>query len=637
MVALSLLGLAGCDPHVLGSSDTGIPTDTGPLPVPDTGVDGGPGPHDAGATDTNPPDAFVGPDAWSLDPVPAFRTPHPEIADAALAMQALAILGAPEAGATTTRCNECHTLSRSRIRYWRALSDTSMANCLTDLAVTSDTSAATMLTCLQSPTTMAYTTPRLGIWATASRLPWFQYVFRHGTTGDWMANHDAFVTAAGMPAPSAVGAPLTQAEFDIVAEWFLRGVPGVDGVLPAESTPTTCLPGVTSEVRDHVTEMATMGWGARDRAAGMLMQGCAGAATPEDCFATTMDATATTYGANWTNITGGVAGAHLRLLYDLPYRSSYWTRSSPDGRFVSNGATTTPHLRFVDLQRGVVIGGNAQYDPSFFPDGSGFVVQGGGARVCEQSVLTTGSPTMLSFTEPGCSSGGSIGLYEHVGVSLDGSDYWAISGTNEYDSADPPVLQDPDTSSFGSTAQATLYLMTNTGTSFVTGGTRHFSHPYEGDAVLSPSLRLVVTRGAGPGGHPLSYVLRRLDVTGSGASLSVSSHEVGRYCTGGAKPAFSYDERFITYYHYVNGDADARERGFTGASDAGFAAFRTRGAADVYIIDLVTGVRTRVTNMAAGQYALFPHFRADGWLYFLVRSDDGSAEHIVASDAALLY
>ena len=38
--------------------------------------------------------------------------------------------------------------------------------------------------------------------------------------------------------------------------------------------------------------------------------------------------------------------------------------------------------------------------------------------------------------------------------------------------------------------------------------------------------------------------------------------------------------------------------------------------------------------MAPGQYALFPHFRSDGWIYFIVRGDAGG-EHIVASDAAL--
>jgi hypothetical protein len=35
-----------------------------------------------------------------------------------------------------------------------------------------------------------------------------------------------------------------------------------------------------------------------------------------------------------------------------------------------------------------------------------------------------------------------------------------------------------------------------------------------------------------------------------------------------------------------------------------------------------------------GQYALFPHFRSDGWIYFVVRTITGE-EYIAASNAAL--
>jgi hypothetical protein len=40
--------------------------------------------------------------------------------------------------------------------------------------------------------------------------------------------------------------------------------------------------------------------------------------------------------------------------------------------------------------------------------------------------------------------------------------------------------------------------------------------------------------------------------------------------------------------------------------------------------------------MQPGQYALFPHFRSDGWIYFMVRTLGTENEHIVASDAALV-
>ena len=41
--------------------------------------------------------------------------------------------------------------------------------------------------------------------------------------------------------------------------------------------------------------------------------------------------------------------------------------------------------------------------------------------------------------------------------------------------------------------------------------------------------------------------------------------------------------------------------------------------------------------MAPGQYALFPHFRSDGWIYAIVRDNGRGREEIIASDAALVF
>ena len=40
--------------------------------------------------------------------------------------------------------------------------------------------------------------------------------------------------------------------------------------------------------------------------------------------------------------------------------------------------------------------------------------------------------------------------------------------------------------------------------------------------------------------------------------------------------------------------------------------------------------------MGPGQYALYPHFRSDGWMYYLVRDREAGREYIAASDAALV-
>ena len=81
-------------------------------------------------------------------------------------------------------------------------------------------------------------------------------------------------------------------------------------------------------------------------------------------------------------------------------------------------------------------------------------------------------------------------------------------------------------------------------------------------------------------------------------------------------------------------DADAEELGFSGPEDPAFADYRERGASNLMLVDLRSGAATRITGMPPGQYALFPHFRSDGWIYFVVRTLDG-AEYFVASDAAL--
>jgi hypothetical protein len=187
---------------------------------------------------------------------------------------------------------------------------------------------------------------------------------------------------------------------------------------------------------------------------------------------------------------------------------------------------------------------------------------------------------------------------------------------------------------FSARAVSTVRFLTNGGSTFTVAGSARVEHPFEGDAVISPSLGLIMTREGGDTGQT-AFVLRRVSVSGSGATRTISTVPVAHYCVTGGKPGFSYDERFAVLHHYIeNTDADARLLGFTGVADPGFSAYRTRGGANIYMIELATGTIYRITNMGPGQYALFPHFRSDGWIYYLQRGDSGP-EHIVANDAAL--
>lgn len=438
------------------------------------------------------------------------------------------------------------------------------------------------------------------------------------------------VTATDTPV-TATDTPVTPRDVPVTP----RDVPATPTDVPATPTDVpagSC--GVSSGVAALLGETTTSNWATQNRSRGLMMFGCASAASAEACLSTYPLASTADIGDNRS----AVAGAHLRVLFSSASRSGFWTRSSPDGRFIGRGT------RVWDLSRNVEIAmTGAEYDPAFFPDNSGFMYHNGG-RMCPMSLLTTGTPTSVAVEGAGSScTGSSVGLYEHLAAALGGEDYWASSaGSAAWDDGghNPTLTETPQNMPWTSTATTTLSLMANTGTGFRYVSQRSLRTPLQGDAVISPSSRSIITRFVDDTGEYAGYVLHRLNATHSGSAITASITEIARYCVQGAKPAYSYDERFVTYHHYIGGgpsaDADARELGFTGADDAGFAQYASRGAANVYILDLATGAQTRITTMAPGQYALYPHFRSDGWVYFLVRTLGTNREQVIASDAVLL-
>jgi hypothetical protein len=571
--------------------------------------------------------------------VPAFRNPV-ALPDPELALAALQILGA-DVPDRDNRCNGCHALTRAHLRFWRSLSDTAMADCFTDLGVQSTASAQTMIDCFRakpSNPSAQFMTPKLGVYASAANLAWFQYVFTR-VYGAGNTQHADFLLSAMMPPAPVHGTnpPMTQEEFDIVAEWFIRGLPELDATLPEDPPPSECFPYVDPQVAAHVATQVTEGWRTINQAAGLNMLGCAGASDPTQCLQSFPRAASTTYGATWD-----VAGfGQNRILHEfaIDYGSSYWTRSSADGRFLGHGSQG-PGSTIVDLLDGTEIVVDALYDPAFFPDNSGFVFQGGPRNTCPQSVLQ-GSPAQVSMTEPGCTNLGQVGLYEHVG-GHPGGDYFSVDGQFTSDDGGHFVTKRDPSADFGESSMAGLTPIVWTGSAYQTKPQVSKQVPYEGDSVLSPSAQLLISRLAGPSSSQLGYVLRKVVATPNGPSYTIDVPEIGRYCFSGGKPAFSYDERWFVYQHYVyETDADAQELGFTGVLDPGFAQYRSRGAANIYLVETATGERHRITNMAPGQYALYPHFRSDGWIYYQVRdlrttAGNDNTEYSAANDAALL-
>jgi len=595
-----------------------------------------------GSDHNKPADAsFMDADPFMDAPVdapvlPAFRTPHPEMSDDQVANRALQLIGLQSLqGATEQSCNICHAITKPKLRTWQGLSDAAMHDCLTDLQVQTTDSAKQMMTCIRlQPTveTSMFSPTKLGVYATAARLPWFDYTIWKAYGADAPTQKASFLMTAAMPHGSDV-VPLTQDQFDIVSEWFARGLPLLDQYIP-DGPPTSCTPDITSLVAAHTTDMATTGWRAVNRDNSLAMFDCGAATDPKLCLQNQPLASTMAYGTGWDLPSRGTS----RVLDEITFSSSYWTRSSADGRFVGYGANIG-HSVITDLAR---TGGpfhiaiSASYDPGFFPDNSGWVFQNGTRNTCPQSLLTS-NPSSVSMTEAGCTDINSIGLYQHVGRALNGGDYFTINGLFTSDNGGHSLTNHQPQAPFGTTSSAHFTPLIYTGTAYQARPAVTVTQAYEGDDVISPSATLEITRlGNANTGVQLGYVLHKVNITGTAPTYSITTPEIARYCITGGKPAFSYDERWIVYHHYVqNTTADAIDLGFTATTDAGFQAYITQGAANIYLMDLATGTPVRITNMKPGQYALMPHFRSDGWIYANVRDTTNGHEYFIAHDAAL--
>ncbi len=581
-------------------------------------------------SDNNGPDAGA-PDAAPTTPL--LRNPV-DLADDQLALEALRLLGADVDGATGT-CGDCHGVTQATIRSWSGMTETSAENCLTDLDIGSVASAQAMVACFRNNSDN-FSPRKLGVWSTGARLPWFETLFTRAAAGAGTAEYDDFLQRAGMPV-GGFGA-MTQGEFDIVAEWFVRGIPMLEETLP-EGPVGECTPFIDARVGTIVAAAATTGWRARNADANLAMYGCAGAASTLDCMSDQPDAAATGYGANWA-----LGDSVIRVLTQIPAETSYWSRSSADGRFFGSGAGVPGGgSSIIDLTNDHQIQiTDAYYDPAFFPDNNGWVFQGsGGNNVCAQSVLL-GSPN--SFYMDGsasCSALNLVGLYQHVGRATTGGvpgDYFSISGNFSNDDFGHAPTHGQPAAPFNNFENVDLTPMVFNGTTFQQDNSTSIAIPQEGDVVLSETTDLAMSRlSSGAGSYQIGFQMRAIDKTGNvDGTYDVDAPIIGTYCQTGGKVAFSFDDRWAVYHHYYeNTDADAQLLGFANAAAAGFAPYKTKGASDIFAIELTTGLVTRITNMTPGQYAQYPHFRSDGWLYFLVRDNNSGKEYAAASDRVL--
>ncbi len=593
--------------------------------------------------------------------VPALRSAI-SIDDEPLARQALQLLGSSAVGGSGV-CRNCHTIGRPTLTRWSQLTQEFSQACLQGAGLADQAAIDAMLDCFRSESGPQYNAAAFGIYAAAGHLPWFTYVFEKASElVDGQREQQSFLARAGMP---RAGQPWTQAEFDIVAEWFARGAPRLLDLVPADQG-EDCTPGLAPALGLHVQEMATAGWRARNREGSMLDFGCGDGLSGSECLSDFEQASDLEQSSAWE----ALLGSRIRVLYDNSESpSTYWSRCSADGRYIASGLQNfddeSEAGQFVDLELGQLISGNFRYDATFFPDNSGFVLQQGGgdeggggsdtepsdgsvsagetALTCNQSVLTS-DITELSGEEAECRPiSGRLGLYQQVAKGLDGEDYWVIHGSYTSDNGGfERVLNNPS-ADYEASSSITLTPLINLGDGFDADASVRVATPRQGDPMLSPSGRLLVTRIKGRelnlddnviAAEQSGYALYKLNTARSGGNWQASLEDMGRICMQGGKPNFSYDERWLVFHRYVV-EQDAAELGFEGPNDAGFRDYLREGSSNLYLVDLTSGEARRFTNMPPGDFALFPHFRSDGWIYFVVRTLDGE-EYFAASDAALV-
>ncbi len=528
-----------------------------------------------------------------------------------LAKEALKILGARITDAndprctgegglcTTRRCAECHSVSKNGLKHWLDLTEKSGTDCglNADIDAMTQEDARKAVACLRAlpeDPNSVFAADKVGILTTGARHGFFRKLFQKAFEDqDWLKQYISFKQRVSMP--KGTYTQISQFEHAVLLKWFGEKLPHLD-LIEDPPAPTTCTPFLDKEaIANHTDGMEFDGWGAVNKENGITMYGCD--ADGANCFANAEDFT-----EKW----GTEVGGNLKNVTKLGFKTSFWTRSSADGRFIGNGG---------DMVRGVDIKIKASYDPGFFPDNSGFIFQGGGTGICTQSLLETEDE--IDFEEEGCIRGTNINLYQHVARGLDG-DYFVIN--SQFTSDSGRTTKDDPKANFNFDSTMKFSPMIFNGQVYEQLDAVIVESPFEGDSVLSPSGQLVISRIGGADGKTLGYNIRRVEAEKSGDNYKIYIDQpspkgeaklLATVCQSGAKANISFDERFVVTHHY-----------------------ESDGTSNIYFIDLLDGEWVPITKMPEGSNALFPHFRSDGWFYFLVRQGDD--EWVVGGDLAVL-
>jgi hypothetical protein len=441
---------------------------------------------------------------------------------------------------------------------------------------------------------------------------------------------------------------LTAAKFETVLTWFEHGTPLVHELIP-EQRPTACVDDF-GPLRARTSQVKSKTWAAVNATRHLPMTACpapvdGAPVSPTQCFKQQIngkDIFPSSADADFAR-TWAQDGSTVRILRQLSARSSYWLRSSADGRFAMTGGGNNGGAQAIDLRATLEghtrdIGLQASYDPDFWPDNKAFMFQGG-TKFCAQSLLENPATTLVKFSEHECSNlSAASGLYQTVGQNVDDnsmSDRFIVFSDWVGDAGNYSVSATDTTPRGGANSSVSVYTAVAMGTDVeqgyqVSGSAFTLETPYRGDTMMSRSGHLLGNRWAygqaADGTTAHGYAIEKLDYRIVNGHYQFNLSPLGNICLRGNKANFSFDERFFTTHHY-NEPSD-----FTASDDP---AYRTKGSSDIFVVDFITGNKQKVTKMGPGQFAIYPHFRSDGWLYFMVYDGATGKQWVAGSDWAV--
>lgn len=577
-----------------------------------------------------------------------------------LALSSLKILGAPGVPGVVGNgaCGACHSINQVNLKAWKTQFDAYMGD-NGSLRNTSVSALNRINSMRRDPSNALskFAPGKVGFLAAGAHLGLSANVSptRHPNSyaqGKFLAS--LFVNAPDgtyekwredMLMPIEATYPrMSPTQYETVFTWLKQGMPLADRYIPETGRETTCTNNI-APLYQHAVALKSDNWATRNKDAQMAMFGCSSvSAAATTCFQQQSGqqdifplARSTDYGKGWEQ-----EGSSVRVLRKLGYSTYYWMRTSADGRFVANGGGPNGRAVIADLAPALTggtrdINAEANYDPDFFPDNKGFLFQGTtvSGAICAQSLLSDPATTNITFKESVCKpTGDAVGLYQTIGQQIadnEISDRFILNSkfaSDEHHSGATTDLTVPAGPSDGIRIHVMKAIGNDVASGYKLSQTQEIKTPYQGDAMMSRSGKLVSMRVGGENGKPLGYALNALSWTNdSSGAYTFSMQQGGRICMPGNKANLSFDERFLTSHHYLT------RTDF--ADDASYQPYKTAGAADIYVADFVTGRVIRAVHMNPGQFAVFPHFRSDGWLYFLVRDSNTRAEYIAASDIAI--